>query len=61
VIGTPAQCAEQMDRFARAGCRYFVLNAICDPEDERAQLEAIAADVIPRFRTPALSPEGSGR
>jgi alkanesulfonate monooxygenase SsuD/methylene tetrahydromethanopterin reductase-like flavin-dependent oxidoreductase (luciferase family) len=48
VIGTPEQCAEQIDRFAQAGCRYFVMNAICDPEDERAQLEAIAGEVIPR-------------
>ena len=51
VIGTPEQCAEQMDRFARAGCHYFVMNPICDPEDERGQLEAIASDVIPRART----------
>jgi probable F420-dependent oxidoreductase len=49
VIGTPAQCAEQIEQFRRAGCRYFVLNAICDPPDERAQLEAIASDVIPLF------------
>jgi alkanesulfonate monooxygenase SsuD/methylene tetrahydromethanopterin reductase-like flavin-dependent oxidoreductase (luciferase family) len=50
VIGTPEQCAEQIDRFARAGCGYFVMNAICDPEDERAQIEAIASDVIPLAR-----------
>jgi hypothetical protein len=37
-----------------------VLNAICDPAEERAQLEAIASDVIPLFRKAALSPEGSG-
>jgi probable F420-dependent oxidoreductase len=49
VIGTPAQCAEQIEQFRRAGCRYFVLNAICDPAEERAQLEAIASDVIPLF------------
>ena len=60
VIGTPAQCAEQIERFKQAGCRYFVLNAICDPAEERAQLEAIASDVIPLFRKAALSPEGRG-
>jgi alkanesulfonate monooxygenase SsuD/methylene tetrahydromethanopterin reductase-like flavin-dependent oxidoreductase (luciferase family) len=47
VIGTPAQCAEQIGRFAEAGCRYFVMNAICDLPDERAQLEAIASEIIP--------------
>ena len=47
VIGTPAQCAEQIGRFAEAGCRYFVLNAICDPPDERAQLETVASEIIP--------------
>ncbi len=50
VIGTPEQCVEQIDRFARAGCRYFVMNPICDLPDEQAQLEAIASDVIPRLQ-----------
>ena len=51
VIGTPAQCAEQLQRFVDAGCRYFVLDAIVDDGEERAQLDAIAADIIPRFRS----------
>jgi len=50
VIGTPAQCAEQLARFREAGCDYFVLSAIGDPAREREQLEAIAAEVVPRFR-----------
>jgi probable F420-dependent oxidoreductase len=50
VIGTPEQCVEQIDRFARAGCRYFVMNPICDLPDEQAQLEAIASDIIPRLQ-----------
>jgi alkanesulfonate monooxygenase SsuD/methylene tetrahydromethanopterin reductase-like flavin-dependent oxidoreductase (luciferase family) len=53
VIGTPEQCAEQMERFARAGCHYFVMNPICDSADEREQLEAIASEVIPRAQTAA--------
>jgi len=53
VVGTPEQCAEQIDRFTRAGCGYFVINAICDPEDERTQLEAIASEVIPRAQNGA--------
>ena len=50
IIGNVAQCAEQMEAFVRAGCRYFVMNPICRPEDQREQLEAIAAEIIPRFR-----------
>ena len=50
VLGTPEQCIEQIERFARAGCHYFVMNPICDAADERAQLEAIASDIVPRLR-----------
>ena len=49
VIGTPAQCAEQLERFRAAGCAYFLLNPICEVSDERDQLELIAAEVLPRF------------
>jgi probable F420-dependent oxidoreductase len=51
VIGTPEQCAEQLERFRAAGCSYFVMSAIGEPRDERAQLETIAAEIIPRFRS----------
>jgi probable F420-dependent oxidoreductase len=50
VIGTPEQCAEQLEKFRAAGCRYFLMNAICDPPEEREQLELIAAEVLPRLR-----------
>jgi len=50
IIGNVAQCAEQMEAFVLAGCRYFVMNPICRPEDQREQLEAIAAEIVPRFR-----------
>ncbi len=50
IIGNVAQCAEQMEAFVRAGCRYFVMNPICRAEDQREQLEAIAVEIIPRFR-----------
>lgn len=50
VIGTPAQCAEQLDRFVAAGCRYFVMDAVGEPQGEAARLEAIATDVLPRVR-----------
>jgi probable F420-dependent oxidoreductase len=50
IIGTPEQCAEQLTRFAAAGCTYMVFNVIGEPRDERDQLERIAADVVPRLR-----------
>jgi probable F420-dependent oxidoreductase len=50
IIGTPEQCAEQLARFAAAGCTYMVLNVIGDPKDERDQLERLAADVLPLLR-----------
>ena len=50
IIGTPEQCAEQIARFAAAGCTYMVLNVIGEPKDEREQFERLAADVIPRLR-----------
>ena len=49
VIGTPAQCLEQLERFRAAGCRYFLFNPICDVPDEGAQLERIAAEILPRL------------
>ncbi len=51
IMGTPSQCAEQLERFIEAGCRYFLLNPIAPPEDQRDQIEAIAADILPRFRS----------
>ena len=50
IIGTPEQCAEQLERFVEAGCSYFVLDAICDPADEARQIERFAADLFPKFR-----------
>jgi probable F420-dependent oxidoreductase len=50
IIGTPEQCAEQLTRFAAAGCTYMVFNVIGEAKDERDQLERIAADVVPRLR-----------
>jgi probable F420-dependent oxidoreductase len=51
IIGTPAQCAEQLQRFIEAGCTYFVLDAICDAADEAEQLERFAAELFPKFRS----------
>ncbi|MBI2544862.1 MAG: TIGR03619 family F420-dependent LLM class oxidoreductase [Candidatus Rokubacteria bacterium] len=53
VIGTAAQCIEQIERFIEAGCRYFVLNAICEVPDEAEQLEWLASEILPHFRKKA--------
>jgi probable F420-dependent oxidoreductase len=50
VIGTPDQCAERLEAFRAAGCTTFLLNPICEPPQEREQLEIIAAELLPRFR-----------
>jgi probable F420-dependent oxidoreductase len=50
VIGTPAQCAEQLEGFIEAGCSYFVLSPTCDPADEAEQIEMYAAEIFPKFR-----------
>ncbi len=49
IIGTPAQCVERLEAFRAAGCHYFLLNPICEPSEEREQLEVIAAEILPRF------------
>ena len=50
IIGTPDQCAEQLQRYIEAGCTYFVLDAICDAVDEAGQIETFAAEILPKFR-----------
>jgi probable F420-dependent oxidoreductase len=49
VIGTAAQCIEQLERFADAGCDYFLLNPIGELRHEREQFELMAADILPHF------------
>jgi len=50
IIGTPAQCVEQLEPFIRAGCRAFVVGIIADHDRLREQLEVFAADVLPRLK-----------
>ncbi|MBI2159581.1 MAG: LLM class flavin-dependent oxidoreductase [Candidatus Rokubacteria bacterium] len=49
VIGTAEQCAEKIERFREAGCTYFILDTIVDPEQQQEHLELIAAEVLPRL------------
>ncbi|MFQ5521261.1 MAG: LLM class flavin-dependent oxidoreductase [Candidatus Methylomirabilia bacterium] len=50
VIGSRSNVIEQIERFVEAGCRYFLLNAICEIPDEQEQFEMIASEILPRFR-----------
>ncbi|MBI4607447.1 MAG: TIGR03619 family F420-dependent LLM class oxidoreductase [Candidatus Rokubacteria bacterium] len=49
-IGTPSRCIEQIERFAEAGCGYFLLNPICESAEEEEQLEILASEILPHFR-----------
>ncbi|MBI2156587.1 MAG: LLM class flavin-dependent oxidoreductase [Candidatus Rokubacteria bacterium] len=51
IIGTAEQCAEKIERFREAGCNYFILDTIVDPEEQQEHLEMIASEIIPRFRS----------
>ena len=50
IIGTPEQCAEQLERFRAAGCNYVILNPIGPVAQEREQIERLAAEVVPKLR-----------
>jgi alkanesulfonate monooxygenase SsuD/methylene tetrahydromethanopterin reductase-like flavin-dependent oxidoreductase (luciferase family) len=43
LLGKPEDCLEQMRKFAKAGCRHFVMSALSDPDEiiERASTEMI--------------------
>lgn len=47
VVGTPAQCAEQLDRFRKAGCQYFVVDSAVETAAEGDHLEQIGRDLLP--------------
>jgi probable F420-dependent oxidoreductase len=43
LLGKPEDCLDQMRKFAKAGCRHFVMSALSDPDEiiERASTEMI--------------------
>jgi len=47
IIGTAAQCVDQLSRFVDAGCTYFVMNPICDNDETERQFEQIAGEILP--------------
>ncbi|HKM99352.1 MAG TPA: LLM class flavin-dependent oxidoreductase [Candidatus Binataceae bacterium] len=50
VIGTPADVAERLGEFIKAGARDIGVDAICHPRDRDALLEQFAKEVIPLIR-----------
>lgn len=58
-IGTPAQCIERIEQFVEAGCRHFVLNAICEVPDEAEQIELLASEILPYFRKKTSPPSAT--
>ncbi len=46
LLGRPADCLEQMRRFANAGIRHFILSPLSDPLDFA---DRVAADILPRL------------
>ncbi|MFQ5829498.1 MAG: LLM class flavin-dependent oxidoreductase [Candidatus Methylomirabilia bacterium] len=52
-IGSPSRCIEQIERFVEAGCRHFLLNAICDVPAEGEQFEMMASEILPHFKKKA--------
>jgi alkanesulfonate monooxygenase SsuD/methylene tetrahydromethanopterin reductase-like flavin-dependent oxidoreductase (luciferase family) len=44
LLGKHEDCLDQMRRFARAGCRHFVLSALSDPNEiiERASTSMLS-------------------
>ena len=45
LLGKPEDCLDQLQKFAQAGCRHFVLSALSDPDEiiERATRDMIPA------------------
>ncbi|HUY26475.1 MAG TPA: LLM class flavin-dependent oxidoreductase [Candidatus Binataceae bacterium] len=49
-LGTPAQVAERIGEFIKAGARDIGIDSTCHPRDRSAQLEQFAREVIPLIR-----------
>src|SRR5262249_43460045 len=50
IIGTPQQCAEQLERFRAAGCNYPLRRPVAPAGSQREQVERLAAEVVPTLR-----------
>lgn len=50
IVGTPAQCREQVARFLDAGVRHLVFRPACAPGQELEQLRLIGGELLPALR-----------
>jgi len=48
LLGKPEDCLEQLRKFAKAGCRHFVISALSDPDEI---IERATKDMIPALRS----------
>jgi probable F420-dependent oxidoreductase len=49
-LGTPAECAERLQRFIAAGARHIILSPLCDDAALGQHLEIYAREILPRLR-----------
>jgi hypothetical protein len=54
----PDDCLEQMQAFADAGCRHFVLSPLMDAKEFVAKA---GSEILPRLRTLRPAPASSSR
>ena len=50
LLGTPEMCAERLQEYIDAGARHIIFSVACPREDRVRHIEAIASEIIPRFR-----------
>jgi len=48
LLGKPEDCLDQLRKFARAGCRHFVLSGLSDPDEI---IERATRDMIPALKS----------
>jgi probable F420-dependent oxidoreductase len=48
LLGKPEDCLDQLRKFAKAGCRHFVLSALSDPDEI---IERATRDMIPALQS----------
>lgn len=51
VLGTPAQCAEQLAAYIDAGADHVIIEPMCDADAVGDLLQAIAQEVLPKVRS----------
>lgn len=50
LLGTPEMCVERLQEYIDAGARHIIFSVACPREDRVRHIEAIASEIIPRFK-----------